>query len=197
MIRILGGQRRGANLETLEGLDTRPLRGRIRESLFNIIRPHIKGEVVWDLFAGSGGVGLEALSQGATRAVFIENNPVAISIIQRNIVKLRFQESTQVIKAELPQGLNHIAPNGQLPGVIFIMPPYFSGLALDVLGALQNLAKNPDFNPLICLETQTSERFQSPTFWETTDHRTYGVTTLTFMRRNTQPVTPSLQEQTR
>lgn len=183
MIRILGGQRRGANLETLEGNDTRPLRGRIRESLFNIVRPELRGAIVWDLFAGSGGVGLEAISQGAERAVFIERNPEAIAIIQRNITKLRFEEQTQVVKAELPKGLERIGFRDQNPNLIFIMPPYFSGLALDVLGGLQNVFSTTQANPLICLETQTKEAFQPPPFWENVDERTYGITRLTFMRR--------------
>ncbi|MGF1571734.1 MAG: 16S rRNA (guanine(966)-N(2))-methyltransferase RsmD [Sumerlaeia bacterium] len=187
MIRILSGQRRGANLETLEGTNTRPLRGRIREALFNIIRPHLRGAIVWDLFAGSGGVGLEALSQGAERALFIECNPEAVAVINRNIQKLRFQETTQVIQSELPKGLERINSKNQLPTIIFMMPPYFSGLALDVLGSLQNVFSETQANPLICLETQSTEEILIPPFWEQVDQRKYGITTLTFLRRTQKP----------
>ena len=81
-MRVIAGSARRLSLKTIEGLDTRPTTDRIKETLFNMLQNEIPGCRFLDLFAGSGGIGIEALSRGAREAVFVENNPKAISCIQ-------------------------------------------------------------------------------------------------------------------
>ncbi|MCD8332676.1 MAG: RsmD family RNA methyltransferase, partial [Clostridiales bacterium] len=84
-MRIIAGTARSVPLKTVRGTDTRPTTDRIKETLFNIIQTEVPGSVFLDLFAGSGGVGLEAVSRGAKQAVFIDNSRDAVSCIQDNI----------------------------------------------------------------------------------------------------------------
>src|SRR5690606_23832219 len=126
MIRIIGGEKRGAKLQTLEGDATRPLRDRVRESLFSIIQAEVVGARVLDCFPGSGAVGREALSRGAVHACFYEDSASAREIISANIEKLGWEQRTQVVGGLLPDSLGDEARNASL---VFIMPPYHSNLA--------------------------------------------------------------------
>ena len=83
-MRIIAGTARSMPLKTIEGKDTRPTTDRIKETLFNILQMDVPGAVFLDLFAGSGGIGIEALSRGAKEAVFVEKNPKAVSCIKEN-----------------------------------------------------------------------------------------------------------------
>ena len=85
-MRIIAGERRGTKLDAVPGLNTRPTADRVKESLFNIIQMDLDSEsIVLDAFAGTGNLGLEALSRGAKRAVFIERDPEALKILHRNL----------------------------------------------------------------------------------------------------------------
>src|SRR5690606_8942507 len=119
-------ERRGAKLLTLEGKDTRPLRGRVRESLFNILQGQVAGRHVLDLFAGSGAVGLEALSRGAASATFVEASQAAVQVIRSNIAKLRYEHQSTLVEAKLPGALSKIRTPSERFGLVFVMAPYFS-----------------------------------------------------------------------
>ena len=82
-VRIIAGSRRGHTIQAPKGLDTRPTSDRVRENVFNIVAPWVEGARVLDLYAGSGAMGLEALSRGADRAVFVESDPEAVRAIER------------------------------------------------------------------------------------------------------------------
>ncbi len=88
-MRIIAGEKRGTKLYTLEGLNTRPTLDRVKESLFNIIQSEIRDGIFLDIFAGSGAIGLEAVSRGAKKAILCDNNKQAIQIIKKNIEKTR------------------------------------------------------------------------------------------------------------
>src|SRR6059036_404344 len=90
-LRIIAGSRRGHTIQAPKGLDTRPTSDRVRENVFNIVAPWVDGASVLDLYAGSGAMGLEALSRGAERAVFVESNRDACRVINANLDKLRLQ----------------------------------------------------------------------------------------------------------
>lgn len=184
MIKIISGERRGTKLQTLEGNDTRPLRGRVRESLFDIIRPRIAGAVVWDLFAGSGGVGLEALSQGADSALFIEPNKPATKVIRANIEKLRYENKTKVIEGKSPDSLKLIPDIHRKPDIVFMMPPYYSGLARDVFETLDKNDFDISEDTWFIVETHRREEDISVPNFELFDDRQYGVTRLSFFKYN-------------
>jgi 16S rRNA (guanine966-N2)-methyltransferase len=118
--RVTGGTAKGAKLFSVPGLDVRPALGRMRISLFEILRARLIDARVADLFAGTGCLGLEALSRGAARAVFYDLDPRCLEAIQRNIDKLRFAD-----RAELRSGDAFTAAAGLEPmDVVFVDPPY-------------------------------------------------------------------------
>src|SRR5271170_3131753 len=99
-MRIIAGQRRGHKFDGPKGSDTRPTSDLVRESLFNILGAEVAGRFVVDLFAGTGALGLEALSRGASRAVFIERKRENVALIYRNLATLRFEDRARVFTAD-------------------------------------------------------------------------------------------------
>ena len=122
-MRVISGTARGKKLNTLSGLNTRPTLDRVKEPLFSIIQNNIVESNVLDLFAGSGAIGLEALSRGAREAVFIENNKEAIKCIEENIQFTKMAERSKLIKADVIQGI-HSLSSGESFDIIFMDPPY-------------------------------------------------------------------------
>lgn len=177
MLKIIAGERKGAHLFTLEGETTRPLRGRVRESLFNMIQFDVSGRRVLDLFSGSGAVALEAISRGAINAVLIENNRAAIGVIEKNIKKLRYEDRVEVVARQLPDALHAYRPT-QPFDLVFIMPPYNSALAWPILEAL----RQPGFissSAIIVIEIHQQEEAKiDEEHWTITRDKTYGVTRL-------------------
>ena len=96
-MRIIAGEKRGTKLYTLEGLNTRPTLDRVKESLFNIIQSEIRDGIFLDIFAGSGAIGLEAVSRGAKKAILCDNNKQAIQIIKKNIEKTRISRQSRTL----------------------------------------------------------------------------------------------------
>ena len=125
-MRVIAGQARRLKLVTPEGNDTRPTQDRIKETLFNMIQNEVPGSVFIDAFAGSGGIGIEALSRGAVRAYFIENNAKAVKCITQNIKTTKFEESAIVLKQDILLGLKNIRE--EEVDIIFVDPPYEGGL---------------------------------------------------------------------
>lgn len=121
-IRIVAGTRRGATLATPPGPATRPTLGRVRESLFMILTPWLPGARVLDLYAGSGALGLEALSRGAAHAVFVERARPALDALRRNIERLRFADRAEVIAREARAWLAEPPPAPF--DLIVLDPPY-------------------------------------------------------------------------
>lgn len=121
-MRVIAGTARSLPLRTPQGLDTRPTTDRIKETLFNILQPYIPGCVFVDIFSGSGGIGIEALSRGAKKAYFIENAPKALSCIQDNLAFTKFTEHAIVLRQDACAGLSGIYEKEA--DVIFMDPPY-------------------------------------------------------------------------
>jgi len=122
-MRISGGEARGRTIRLLKGCRIRPTAERIKESLFGIISP-VTGGAFLDLFAGSGNVGLEALSRGARFAVFVEKDIRLADAIRTNISLLGFAGKGEVIAADAAMGLGRLAKRGDRFEIIFADPPY-------------------------------------------------------------------------
>jgi 16S rRNA (guanine966-N2)-methyltransferase len=118
-VRIVGGSRKGARIYAPKGRDTRPTSDRVREAIFAILGS-VEGESVLDLFAGSGALGLEALSRGAEQAVFVESEPVAVKAIERNLEKLGL-EGARIARSDVPR---YLARETSRYDVVFVDPPY-------------------------------------------------------------------------
>lgn len=131
-MRVIAGSAKRAQLKTIEGLETRPTLDRIKETLFNMIQYDLYDGVFLDLFAGSGGIGIEALSRGCKKAFFIERNPQAVSCIRENLLTTRLEEKGVVIPCEVIPGLGRI-PSGIIFDFVFMDPPYDQLLEKEVL----------------------------------------------------------------
>jgi len=123
-VRVIGGSARGVRLVAPKGLDVRPTLDRVRESLFNILAPRIEGARFLDLFAGTGAVGIEALSRGAASCVFVESDRRSLDAIHRNIEAARVADRAQVCRATLPRDWNAIPKQTKGFDIIFADPPY-------------------------------------------------------------------------
>lgn len=135
-MRVIAGTARSLPLRVPAGMDTRPTTDRIKETLFNILQSHIQGSTFVDLFSGSGGIGIEALSRGAKKAYFVERGTEAIQCIQENIKFTKFTKRAVILKQEATLALFNIPEKSV--DIIFMDPPYDSGLERDVLEALLN-----------------------------------------------------------
>lgn len=121
-MRIVAGSRKGARILAPRGLDTRPTGDRVREAVFNLVGP-VEGADVLDLYAGSGAMGLEALSRGAARATFVESDREAAETIVRNLDKLRL-EGAVVLREDALRKLAADAASGRRYDLVLIDPPY-------------------------------------------------------------------------
>ncbi len=133
-MRVIAGRARSLKLKTPEGPGTRPTTDRIKETLFNIIQREIPGCIFIDLFAGSGGIGIEALSRGASHAYFVENGREAIGCIQENLSFTKFTDNATLLKQEVFCALPLI--HEKEADIIFIDPPYQAGYEEKIFQAL-------------------------------------------------------------
>ena len=149
-MRIIAGSARSMPLKTVPGMDTRPTTDRIKETLFNIIQGDIPGAMFLDLFAGSGGIGLEALSRGAKKAVFVENNSKAAACIQDNINFTKFNSQSDLKKMDVLAALRTLERK-YVFDIIFMDPPYMCGHEQNVLAYLKD-SSILDENTIIIIE---------------------------------------------
>lgn len=123
IIRIISGEKRGFILKTKEGLETRPTLDYVRENVFNIIQNQVRGSKVLDLFAGSGAIGIEALSRGAVKAVFVEVDYKALKVITSNLEKTGYNKKGASVVFHLSFD-KFLAKNQEAFDWIYIDPPY-------------------------------------------------------------------------
>lgn len=124
-MRIIAGQRRGHKIEGPRAkAATKPTSDLVRESLFNMVGAMMPGRVVVDLFAGTGAIGLEALSRGADSAIFIEKNRETVALIHANVAKLRYQDRSRIRLADAYRWARTLEPDPNQPLAVFLDPPY-------------------------------------------------------------------------
>ena len=134
-MRVIAGSARRIQLKTLDGMDTRPTTDRIKETLFNMIAPYLYDCIFLDLFAGSGGIGIEALSRGAMEAVFVEKNPKAMASIKANLERTHLRRKGMTMSMDVMTALYKLEGEKQFD-YIFMDPPYGQGLEQKVLSYL-------------------------------------------------------------
>jgi 16S rRNA (guanine966-N2)-methyltransferase len=142
IIKIIAGKNKGNILKTKEGITTRPTLNRIRENLFNIIRDKLSGAKILDLFAGSGAIGIEALSRGASEATFVELDKEAYKILNGNIKKTNNLEKSKIYNGDFR---NFIKRSNDKFDIIYIDPPYHINAyedALNLIGSEDLLSEN-------------------------------------------------------
>ena len=126
-MRIIGGRAKGRKLIAGKTRWIRPTRDKVKESIFSMIQSHVEGGVVLDLFAGTGNLGLEALSQGAKKAIFVENDRTPLRILLRNIDLCGFQDRAEILSLDAEVALKALRRRAEKVDLVFIDPPYGSG----------------------------------------------------------------------
>lgn len=182
-LRIIAGKHRGLRLATPKGKRMRPTAERVREAIFNIVGYDLSDLWVLDLFAGTGALGLEALSRGASFLVMVDQHPAALRLIGRNLAACGNPQQAKVYRLDLPRGLKQLTRQGYRFDLVFLDPPYERGLSrrcLEQLGTGTLLNQNATvisehaFEESLtttygCLQRQTVRR--------------YGNTAVSFYRR--------------
>ena len=180
-MRVIAGSLRGKKLAPIRGVDIRPTADRIRESIFNIISGHVDQASVLDLFAGTGALGIEALSRGARRALFVDRHREAIATIKKNLHACRLENRARVIRWDIESNLDCIRPSESLFDIVFMDPPYHKTL---ILSALKNIRPPGILSPncLIVIEHSIQESLPAalPGF-KLNDQRRYGKTLVSFL----------------
>ena len=174
-MRLTGGLDRGRRLFVPRGSRTRPTAAKVREAIFNILGPP-PGPVL-DLYAGSGALGLEALSRGAAHATFLDNDANAIRLIGENVRKLGEAASAKVIRADATRP----PPGREACDLLFLDPPYRSGEATPALAALASAGWVAP-GAIITVELAHNEDIVPPAGFEAIDERRYGAAKIVILR---------------
>ena len=179
-IRVIAGKAKGRKLQMVPGIDVRPIGDRVKESLFNIIGADIREARLLDLFAGTGSVGIEALSRGAARVVFIDENRKAIETIRNNLEHTRLQEVADVEQRDAFQYLRYM-PTIDPFDYIYVAPPQYKGMWIKGVRAVDdNVAwLNPDAWVIAQIDPDEYEEMELKVLVEF-DQRRYGKTLLVF-----------------
>lgn len=190
-MRIVAGRHRGRRLQPLDGDRIRPTSDRAREALFNVLAhnplgpgatPTLEGSRVLDAFAGTGALGLEALSRGAAFATFLERDRAAAAVLDANIRMLDETGRTRVIRADA------LAPPraGEPASLAFLDPPYGTGLAVPALAALARAGWFAD-GALVIVEIAKGDALSAPPGFHAVDERAYGQTRFVLLRWRADP----------
>ena len=183
ILRVIAGIARGHKLKTPGGMSTRPTTDRVKESLFGILTPWIVDAEVLDLFAGTGSLGIEALSRGAEKAVFVDKSRVCCDIVRENLGHTKLADSAEVIPGEAQAVLNRLAGSGRSFDIVFLDPPYHRDILPGILEALDRLSLVKQ-EGIVVTEHDAGDPLPEETgSLARTDTRKYGDTVLSFYRR--------------
>lgn len=183
-MRVISGKARGTKLSSIESLSTRPTLDRVKESLFNIIQNNLKGGVVLDLFAGSGQLGIEALSRGADKAYLCDINRDAVKMIKQNLEKTKLKDKAVVINEDYKKALRTLNTNEKFD-IVFIDPPYKEDIAVDSIIDIIHESRLKE-NGIMIIETDEIERdlreINKIENIKIIDQRKYGRASLIFIK---------------
>lgn len=182
-MRVIGGIARGRHLRTLRGDRIRPTADRVREALFNILGKRVCGIRFLDLFAGSGSVGIEALSRGAAMVVFVEQDPQAIKVLRQNLQSLGWEEKALIYRQHVFQALEIISRQGEQFEIIFADPPYHQRWPQKLLGKMgEKILLVPGGWLIIEHHVKENLSLRDGAWWQIRSEK-YGDTVLSFYTR--------------
>lgn len=181
-MRIIGGEYGGRKLTPLLGRDIRPTTDRMRETIFNILRHSsidLEGATVLDVFAGTGAMGLEALSHGAAHATFFDNAPKSLQILKKNISLLGVKNKASVKNVSAPA----LPATGKQYDIVFLDPPYHLDVINDTLSALKE-KKYLANNCIIIVEYSSGNALAYPDYFIAIKEKTYSDARVIFLKNN-------------
>lgn len=136
IMRVVAGDRKGMPLKAIAGNTTRPTTDKVKESIFNMIGPFFNGGLAVDLFAGSGGLGIETLSRGADHALFIEKDARAFQVLQENIKKCRYEDVSELFRTDAMRAVKALLKRDIVIDYLFLDPPYHKKEYYDLVETL-------------------------------------------------------------
>lgn len=180
-MRIIAGSKRGCAIAAPKGTDTRPTLDRVKEALFGILQFEISNRRALDLFAGSGNLGLEALSRGAAFVSFCDSSRAAARVVEANIQKLGFEDRAKVYVCSFEAAISALSRAGEQVDLVFLDPPYASRL---LSGALRALKESGILAPGAILAAEHGPKIppELPEGLIAYDSRRYGEAALSFIR---------------
>lgn len=181
-MRVIAGSARRLLLTAPEGLETRPTQDKIKETLFNILQMQVPGSVFLDICAGTGAIGIEAVSRGAKRAYFIENARAAVACIQQNLHRTGFEDRAVILRQDAVAALRHV--HEKEVDLVYLDPPYQSDIARRVLLSLD---EQPYITEDTCIVVETDLQsdfsFLEETGFEIYREKDYRTSRHLFIRR--------------
>ncbi len=180
-LKVAGGELKGKPLASLKGRGVRPTSGLVREAMFDILFSRVRNAVVLDLFAGTGALGIESLSRGAARAVFVDNSPSALTVIKQNIQNCGLESVAVTLRQDATRKLSGLTAFDAVFDIVFMDPPYDQGA---VSSALAALAATSVLKPgaVVAAEHSRREAINDTTGrFKLLDQRKYGDTLVSFL----------------
>jgi 16S rRNA (guanine966-N2)-methyltransferase len=178
-LRIIGGRLKGRRLVGVKG-QIRPTADRVREAIFNILGSEVNDTLVLDLFAGTGALGIEALSRGARNAVFVENHKSALQILQRNLGHCGLTEVSRILPWPTLKALPRLAASGEKFSLIFLDPPYGQGIPATILTALAQKNLVTPSGHIVVEHSRQEDLADAYECLVRSDQRRYGATLVSF-----------------
>jgi len=180
-MRIISGASKGRKLRMPSGRSVRPTSDRVKESIFNILGDEVKGKLVLDLFAGTGNLGIEALSRGAAKVVFVEKGRQALRIIERNLLETGMAVRSEVLPKDVTRAIGILAQRNESFDLILMDPPYREGW---IMKALERFRRTPVHHEGSLLVIEHDRREPLPDVvegWEVIKQRKLGDTLVSFL----------------
>ncbi len=186
-VRISGGALARRTIQVPPGEGVRPTSDRVRESLFAVLGAAVEAQAVLDLFAGSGSLGIESLSRGAARAVFVERDRRTLAVLRRNLESLGLTARSEVLATEASHALRRLTRGGARFGLVLLDPPYASELLSESLTSLADGALLDDEALVVCEHPSRQAPGENYGVLRRREQRRYGDTTVTVFARVPDP----------
>ena len=182
-MRVVAGERKGMPLKAIAGTTTRPTTDKVKESIFNIIGPFFDGGIVLDLFAGSGGLGIETLSRGASRGIFVEKDGRAYQTLLENIKKCRYEEVAETYKTDANRAVKALLKRDIQIHYLFMDPPYAKVEYYDLILTLIEANKLTDDAVIVCEHAKEVDLPKEYGLFTCTRQEIYGGTIISIYRK--------------
>lgn len=183
-MRVVAGNYKGRKLKAVSGMKTRPTTDKVKESMFNIIGPYFDGGNVLDVFAGSGALGIEAVSRSAERAVLIDRSYQAIKTIKENIAVTKEEQRFSVLKGDSFKVLNSLTEKQEPFAYVFFDPPYREQKIIKMIQMLVQLQLLAEEAVVVCETDQNANLPTELTGFDLLKQVDYGITELTYYKYN-------------
>lgn len=182
-MRVISGDYGGRRLKSLAGPNTRPTSDKVKESIFNMIGPYFNGEVVLDLYSGSGGLAIEAVSRGCSYAICVEKNYQALKIIKENIEITKEPNKFNTMKLDADKAIESLAKEDQKIDILFLDPPYAKQKIVDQIKRMEELALFQDAALIVCETDKSVELPETIGNLQQIKQQTYGISAVTIYRK--------------